>query len=91
MTTKLTNKDYIKILKYYNIPIPKQKALLRKKATHILANKLCKCIKKSQPINESRSIGFCTKTIINNKGFTRGKFQCKRSQNITLKRKLKNK
>jgi len=91
MIINLTNKDYIKILKYYNIPIPKQKSLLRKKATHILANKLCKCIKKNKPKNESRSIGFCTKTIINNKGFTRGKFKCKGSQNITLKRNLNNK
>jgi len=91
MTTKLTNKDYIKILNYYNIPIPQKKSLLRKKANHIMANKLCKCIKNNQTIDESRSIGFCTKSIINNKGFTRGKFNCKRKQNITLKRNLKNK
>jgi len=88
MSTKLTNKDYIKILNYYNISIPTNNKLLRKKATKILANKLCKCIKRVTPKNEARSIGICTKTIINNKGYTRGVFKCKGKQNITLKRKL---
>jgi hypothetical protein len=85
----LTNKDYTKILEYYNISLPKSKRILKQKAEKILAEKLCKCIKKIDPINEAKSIGICTKTIINNKGFTRGNFQCKKKQTITLKKIVK--
>jgi hypothetical protein len=90
---ELNNNDYKKILKYYNKTIPKSNALLKKDATKIITEKLCKCIKKLDPINEARSIGICTKTIINNKGYTRGKFKCKGKRSITLKktRKYKNK
>jgi len=89
MTSKITKKDYIKILKFYNISIPKKGNILRKKAENILSNKLCKCIKKFKGKSEARAIGICTKSIINNKGFTRGRFRCKKKQNITLKHNLK--
>jgi len=85
----LNNKDYKKILDYYNKPIPNSKRLLKFNAEKILTEKLCKCIKKIEPANESRSIGICTKTILNRKGYTRGKFNCKGKKNITLK-KIKN-
>jgi hypothetical protein len=87
--TELTNKDYTQILEYYNKPIPKSKRLLKMQAEKIFATKLCKCIKKIDPINESKSIGICTKTIINRKGYTRGKFSCKKKTNIHLM-KMKN-
>lgn len=87
----LTNKDYTKILAYYNIIIPKSKRLIKKKAEKILSEKLCRCIKKLDPVNEAKSIGICTKTIINTKGLTRGKFKCKGKQMITLKKLSKNK
>jgi len=78
---ELHNEDYIDILNYYKIPVPKSKRLLQIEAEKILASKLCKCIKKvsavSKPENEARAIGICTKTIFNNKGYTRGKFKCK--------------
>jgi hypothetical protein len=83
----LNKSDYIKILKYYNKTIPKSSKLLKQQAELLLSNKLCKCIKKLDPINESRSIGICTKTIINSKGYTRGKFKCKNKRSITLKKK----
>jgi len=83
---ELNNNDYKKILKYYNKPIPKTNASLKKDAKKILTEKLCRCIKKLDPVNEARSIGICTKTIINNKGYTRGKFKCKGKGSITLKR-----
>ena len=76
----LHNEDYIDILKYYNVPIPKSKRLLQIEAEKILSSKLCKCIKKvnltSNTDNEPRAIGICTKTIFNKKGLTRGKFKC---------------
>jgi len=82
----LNNKDYKQILNYYNKHIPTSKRLLKLNAEKILAEKLCKCIKKIEPSNESRSIGICTKTVLNRKGYTRGKFKCKGKKNITLKK-----
>ena len=78
--TNLTQKDYIKILEYYNKTIPKSKQLLEKEAENILSEKLCRCIKKVgskiKKNNESRAIGICTKTIFNRKGLIRGKYNC---------------
>ncbi len=91
MPLELTNKDYVSILKYYNINIPRSKRLLKKQAEHIMAEKLCKCIKKIDPINEAKSIGICTKTIFNRKGYTRGKFQCKKKQTVNFRKTTKNK
>lgn len=91
MSSELTYKDYVSILKYYNINIPKSKRLLKKNAEKIMAEKLCKCIKKIDPINEAKSIGICTKTIFNRKGYSRGKFQCKKQQSVKFKKTFKNK
>ena len=85
MPGKLTNKDYVSILKYYNLPIPKSKRLLQKQSEQIMSEKLCKCIKKLDPTNESKSIGICTKTIFGRKGFSRGKFQCKKKQSVKFR------
>jgi hypothetical protein len=90
MPSELTNKDYINILKYYNLNIPKSKKLLKKNAEQIMAEKLCKCIKKIDPINEAKSIGICTKTIFNRKGYTRGQFDCKKKQTVKFRKTLKN-
>ena len=84
MTSSLTNADYEKILNYYKIPIPKSKRILKLKSEDILSSKLCRCIKKVDPVNEQRSIGICTKTVVNRKGFTRGKFKCKGKRSISL-------
>jgi hypothetical protein len=85
----LTNNDYINILEYYNKPIPKSKRILQIEAEKIISNKLCRCIKKVDPQNEAKSIGICTKTIFNNKGYTRGKFKCKGKSTVTFKRSNK--
>ena len=85
--SELTNNDYKKILDFYNKPIPKSKRLVKTQAENLLASKLCRCIKKVDKENEARAIGICTKTIINNKGLIRGKFTCKKKQQITLKKK----
>lgn len=73
---KITTKDYKSILSYYNQPIPGSSKLLKEKAEKILAEKLCRCIKQVDPINEQKSIGICTKTIFNRRGLTRGVFKC---------------
>ncbi len=89
MPAELTNKDYISILKLYDIKIPRSRRLLKKQAEHIMAKKLCKCIKKLDNIHESKSIGICTKTIFNNKGYSRGKFSCRKKQQVKIKKKNK--
>ena len=87
--SRLNNKDYKQILEYYNKPIPKSSRLLRDAADKLLSTKLCRCIKKIDSTNEARSIGICTKTIINSKGYTRGKFKCKGKRAITIKKSKK--
>ena len=88
--TELTTNDYKKILEFYDKVIPKSHRLIKNTAEKLLAQKLCRCIKKVSPDlkNEGRSIGICTKTIFNNKGITRGKFKCKGKQSVKT-RKLK--
>lgn len=83
LTKKLVTKDYIDILNFYNQSIPKSKRLIQLNAEKIMAQKLCKCIKKLDPnINEPRAIGICTKSIFGEKGFKRGKFTCKAKQSV---------
>lgn len=89
MSTELTNKDYISILKYYKMNIPKSKRLLKKQAETIMSEKLCRCIKKVDIKNEPKSIGICTKTVFKNKGYTRGKFTCKKNRTVRFRRTSK--
>lgn len=83
---KISDEDYKNVLEFYKINIPKSKRILKKKAEKTLAIKLCRCIKKVglKDENEARSVGICTKTVINNKGFTRKKFTCKKKQVVVL-------
>ncbi len=76
-------------MEFYEKPIPGSKRLLKMEAEKLLATKLCKCIKKVGVKNEPRSIGICTKSVINTKGFTRGKFKCKGKKSITFRKKAK--
>jgi len=87
--TKLNNNDYKQILEFYNEPIPNSSKLIKTLAEKILSSKLCRCIKKVDKEDEKRAIGICTKTIINRKGYTRGKFKCKGKQTIKLTKKNK--
>jgi hypothetical protein len=87
---KLRHKDYVNILSYYKINIPKSAKRVKQVADKIMANKLCRCIKKVEPFNEVKSIGICTKTIFNRKGYKRGKFTCKKKQSVVF-RKTNNK
>ena len=88
--TKLNNNDYIKILEYYEKPIPKSSRLIKNAAEKIISEKLCRCIKKVDKVNEARAIGICTKTIFNRKGYTRGKFKCKGKSTVKFNKTLKN-
>jgi len=84
MYNKLTKKDYINILKFYKMDIPKSMRLLKIQAEKILAEKLCKCIKKLDTEFEEKSIAICSKTIFNNKNLQRGNFQCKGKRSVKI-------
>ena len=84
---QLTNKDYKKILKFYKKKIPKTRKKIKKAARKILAKKFCSCIQKVQKKTKSKKyspIGICTKSVIQGKGFKRGKFKCKKKISIKL-------
>ena len=88
--SNLNNNDYKKILEYYQKPLPKSQRLLKNAAEKIMSEKLCRCIKKVDKMNEARAIGICTKTIFNRKGYTRGKFKCKGKSTVKFNKTLKN-
>lgn len=90
--TSLNKQDYIKILNYYDINIPKSYIKIKKIAETVLANKLCRCIKKVSSVkDETKGIGICTRSIFNKKGLKRGTFKCKKNiKRVTFKKKHKN-
>jgi hypothetical protein len=83
MPYQISKADYSKILDYYGLTVPKKTEDIKTTAEKILAKKLCSCIKK---VREPRSIGICTKTVLNRKGLSRGKFKCKNGRSIELKK-----
>lgn len=91
MPHKITNSDYSKILAYYGLKVPKKGDQLKDAAEKILSKKLCSCIKKVGMITktESKAIGVCTKTVLNRKGLSRGKFKCKNGRKLELKKTAK--
>ena len=82
----LKNKDYKKILKYYNKSIPKDVKKIRSSAEKILAIKLCGCIKKveknKKTRKERRGIGICRKSVITRKKLAFKQFTCKKTPNF---------
>ena len=94
---KLNSNDYKSILTYYKIDFSKlTNNEIKEKAEHLLANKLCKCIKNvksnSSNNNESKSIAICYNSVIKRKNLKTFKFKCKKKYNLLPKkgtRKLK--
>ena len=102
----LTNNDYINILNYYNIKIPKKIKKKSKKtqsiidykktkniAENILASKLCRCIKSVDPMQkkEKETISICTNSVFNKKGISYYNFSCKPRSKLFKKRKTQKK
>ena len=87
----LKKNDYIKILNYYNIQITPTDSskTIKHKAEEILAEKLCKCIKKVKNTDdekdietpsdaEGKAIGICSDSIFRRKGLKHSGFTCKK-------------
>ncbi len=91
----LTNKDYLEILKFYNINTKNlKKTEIKNKAEKILITKLCRCIKtinKFNKYNEKESIPICTNSVLKKKNFNSFKFTCKKNPKFLLLKKKINK
>ena len=91
----LTKSDYKNILMYYNINFSDNLSLttLKKMVEKIIAEKLCRCIKKVPNENnpESRAIGICNYSVIKRKNLKINSFTCKNKPKLTLKNKSKRK
>jgi len=89
-TKRLTTNDYINVLKYYKQDIPSRNLSIKSRAEEILAQKLCKCIKKVDKRvggNEKKAIAICSKGVFTRKGLSRGKFECKKKNRVTFKKR----
>lgn len=86
---KLLKKDYIDILTFYSINFNKDLPikLLKKMTEKIIAQKLCRCIKKvpNQGFPESRAIGICNYSVVQKKKLAIYKFSCKKKKELKLK------
>ena len=84
---RLTNKDYKRILAYYNVPIPKNKKKIVPMAEKLLATKLCHCIKdvtkKIKEPKEKGATAICTTSVLKNRRLKKKKFTCKKAYKIT--------
>ena len=86
---RLKNSDYVTILKYYDIDVKGMKKKdLKRKAEDLLANKLCRCIKKvdNKDEPESRAIAICKSSVLFNKGLRNYGFKCKPKARFIPKR-----
>jgi hypothetical protein len=88
----LTKKEYEVVLNYYNLPYKKSDNArnIKQKAEKVLADKLCRCIKKvsrkRRTKSENRSIPICKKSILLSKGLTDAGFKCKKSRSIKIRK-----
>ncbi len=91
--SELTKKDYLSILSFYNLPVPKKKGKInykkvKKVAEDILADKLCRCIKKiaksSNPSKraEATASAICGESVIKKKGLKYNRFKCKKKPKL---------
>jgi hypothetical protein len=85
---ELSSTEYKKIAQFYDIPKPSNKSY-KDIAEHILAGKLCKCIKKVQSrrqIPEKAAIGVCRESIFTNRGLDFYTFKCKKGPKLLSKK-----
>jgi hypothetical protein len=87
---KLKPSDYKAILQYYKIDISKMShKAMKEKAEHLLATKLCKCIKKVNTDvskGEKRAIAICYDSVIRRKNLKTFRFKCKNGAKLLPKK-----
>ena len=73
----LTHADYRVVLNYYGVYNKKMTAKQTKTAAlDILANKLCRCIKKVG--DDKQAIAVCKNSVLGKKSLKNGRFTCKK-------------
>ena len=89
----LTTADYKNILKYYKIADTQLKPReIKEKAEHLLATKLCRCIKKvsakskGKSKSEAKAIAICNTSVIKKKKLAIFKFTCKKGAKLLPKK-----
>lgn len=86
MEETLTHDDYLKVLDYYNIPMPKTRMRVKKAAEQILAEKLCRCIKrvkrKQKSDNTREPVGICRTSVIYRKNLDIFRFKCNKNPSL---------
>ena len=89
----LNKKDYENILRFYKTPIPRLYKDVKEKAEYILANKLCRCIKKVNKTykNESTAIAICKDSVLHRKNVGAYRFKCKKTPRFLNKKKTNKK
>jgi hypothetical protein len=88
-THRMTLNDYKTILKYYDIAHSSlSNDTIKNKVHTILAEKLCRCIKKVKGKNEDegRAIGICKKSVITRKKIKIFTFNCKKTAKLNAKK-----
>ena len=88
----MTKNDYLNILHFYKINNYDNKPLksIKKEVENIIANKLCRCIKKvktryNDP-NETRAIAICNNSVIKQKNINIYGFSCKKQAKLRNKK-----
>lgn len=72
-------KTHRQIIEKYGETVPKTTRGRRTKATRLLNERFCRCIKKADTDgNHGRAIALCTRSIFTRRGFKRGSFTCKK-------------
>jgi hypothetical protein len=83
---KLTSADYKNVLKFYKMDLTHMKQReIKEKAEHLLATKLCKCIKSIKnrsAVTEKRAIAICYNSVIKKKGIKTFRFKCKQGAKL---------
>ena len=91
----LSKKDYIKILEYYKVDHKTYgNNELKKKAEQLLANKLCRCIKKVKKNKKKRktkreSIAICRSSVLRKKNLRIFASTCKKKATLKNLSKIK--
>ena len=79
---QLTHKDYAAILLFYNKdPTSMSKTRVKQVAEQLLANKLCRCIKKVNK-DEKQAISICTDSVLRKKNLRSYGFRCKKGARL---------
>ena len=90
----LNKNDYITILQYYSIPYQNLTLFeMATKAENILANKLCRCIKKVEKTTKEKkkAIAICTNSVLKQRNLKVYKYKCDKKIQLIPHKKTRKK